>query len=130
MPLATNNLSYVIAKYSHILIENCEFFMPHQYLTPTLKAIRWNFATVFGMRKLEWWAASSAGEKSWCYIEPFWYRSREVKTENIRRAPVHTCALFAHQTCPDHYISAYKMLLIYAVISSLSWYKICYCVDK
>jgi len=39
------------SRYSKLLVESSEFFVPHLYLVPPLGVTQWNFATIFGAKK-------------------------------------------------------------------------------
>ena len=44
-------LSLSFARYSDLLVENREIFIPHQYLAPPQGVTRWNFVNMFDFDK-------------------------------------------------------------------------------
>ena len=49
--IVTMALSLSFARYSDLLVENREIFIPHQYLAPPQGVTRWNFVNMFDFDK-------------------------------------------------------------------------------
>ena len=78
--IVTMAISCIVARYSDLLVENREFFIPHLYLLPRRGWPRRNFVKFLMVVKLEWLGYRMV-KKLWRYLKPFSSDTGTLRTD-------------------------------------------------